>query len=87
MVHFLKDYLKSTSMIKAVRTGVTLASDFCYLHNILLPLVMFKYYRFRVLFSMLKPRGHVVNTRKIISCQLSFLKQELDHPTIEPNFY
>lgn len=49
MVHFLKDYLKSTSMIKAVRTGVTLASDFCYLRNILLPLVMFKYYRFRVL--------------------------------------
>lgn len=49
MVHFLKDYLKSTSMIKAVRTGVTLASDFCYLHNILLPLVMFKYYRLRVL--------------------------------------
>lgn len=33
-----------------------------------------------------KHRRHLTNW-KIISFQLSFLKQELDHPIIEPNFY
>lgn len=33
-----------------------------------------------------KHRGHLINNRKIIF-QPSFLKQELDHPIIKPNFY